>query len=137
MRPGPTRNRKHPTWIDGFTLLEVLAAIAILSIVLVAVFRLHFQTTAMAGAAKFYTLAPLLAQTKLTDLDIAGIEAASPDEGDFGTDIPGFRWRVDIDDLSPAILQDGPGAMRIIEITVSANDNEMTYRLRTYRFVQE
>jgi len=121
----------------GFTLLEVLAAVAILAIVLVAVFRLHFQTTAMAGASKFYTLAPLLAQTKLTDLEIIGIENAGSGEGDFGTANPCLKWRVDTEDAVPAILQNGPGSMRKIEITVSTTDEDMVYRMRTYRFVQQ
>jgi len=125
------------TRIDGFTLLEVLSAVAILAIVLVAVFRLHFQTTAMTGASKFYTVAPLLAQLKLTDLDIAGMENATADEGDFGNEMPGYRWRIDTDELLPEALQNGPGAMKRIDITVSINNEEMVYRLRTYRFVQE
>ena len=137
MAPNTKYPMPKPRNALGFTLLEVLAAVAILAIVLVAVFRLHFQTTAMTGASKFYTLAPLLAQTKLTDLEIAGIENAGSDEGDFGTDMPGLRWRVDTEDVAPAILQNGPGSMRKIEITVSTIDEDMVYRMRTYRFVPE
>ncbi|CAB5151154.1 hypothetical protein D3OALGB2SA_4807 [Olavius algarvensis associated proteobacterium Delta 3] len=132
-----TPHTKHSTQPSGFTLLEVLAAVAILAIVLVAVFRLHFQTIAMTGASKFYTLAPLLAQTKLTELDVAGIENATPDGGDFGSDMPGYRWRVETEEVLPAILENGPGSMIKIEVTVSMNDEDMIYRMRTYRFVQQ
>lgn len=128
---------EHAGRISGFTLLEVLAAVAILAIVLVAVFRLHFQTTAMTGASKFYTVAPLLAQLKLTDLDIAGMEYVSADEGEFGDDMPGYRWRVETEELLPAILQNGPGLIKRIDISISMNDEAMFYRLRTYRFVPE
>ena len=144
MGPGKrlmTPNTKYPIPnarnAPGFTLLEVLAAVAILAIVLVAVFRLHFQTTAMTGASKFYTLAPLLAQTKLTDMEITGIENAGSGEGDFGTDMPGLKWRVDTEDVVPAILENGPGSMRKIEITVTTIDEDRVYRLRTFRFVPQ
>ena len=137
MNPELTRYPNHNTPSRGFTLLEVLAAVAILSIVLVAVFRLHFQTTAMTGASKFYTLAPLLAQTKLAELDIAGIENALSEAGGFGEDHPGFRWRVETEEVLPTILQNGPGNMKKIDITVSLNDGDMIYRMRTYRFVPQ
>ena len=53
---------------SGFTLLEVMVAMAIMAIVLVSVYRMHSQTLTMNSASRFYTLAPLLAQSKLAQL---------------------------------------------------------------------
>ena len=45
--------------LSGFTLLEVMIALAVMSIVLVSVYRMHSQSLTMNTAARFYTLAPL------------------------------------------------------------------------------
>jgi prepilin-type N-terminal cleavage/methylation domain-containing protein len=48
---------------SGFTLLEVMVAMAIMAIVLVSVYRMHSQTLTMNMAARFYTQAPMVAQS--------------------------------------------------------------------------
>ena len=68
----------------AFTLLEVMVAMAIMAIVMVSVYRMHSQTLTMNAAARFYTQAPLLAQSKLAQLEAASSEINAGDSGDFG-----------------------------------------------------
>ncbi|MBW2583428.1 MAG: prepilin-type N-terminal cleavage/methylation domain-containing protein, partial [Deltaproteobacteria bacterium] len=63
----------------GFTLLEVMVAMAIMAIVLVSVYRMHAQTLAMNTANRFYTQAPMLAQGKLAQLATGSSEIIAGD----------------------------------------------------------
>jgi len=82
----------------GFTLVEVLVAMAILSIALVAVFQLQSQSVSMSAEARFATSASLLAQSKMTEIETGGVNTGRKQEGDFGPDYPQYGWRLDISD---------------------------------------
>jgi len=53
----------------GFTLMEVMIAMAILAITLVAVFQSQSQSVSMATEVRFLTTASLLAQGKMAEID--------------------------------------------------------------------
>ncbi|AOY57971.1 MAG: type II secretion system minor pseudopilin GspI [Desulfococcus multivorans] len=120
----------------GFTLLEVIAAMAIMAIVLVAVYRLHAQTISMNNAVRFHTLAPLLAQARLTAVAIDP-DSRDSGNGDFGTDYPGYTWEVTIEDVVSEYLGESGKNLKMIEITISLNENESNYRIRTYRMIPD
>ena len=88
------------TWrqvnISGFTLLEVMLAMAILAIALVAVFQSQSQSISMANKSRFATTASLLAQSKMAEIEAMDLEDISSDSGDFGEDFPDYSWRVDV-----------------------------------------
>ena len=121
----------------GFTLLEVMVAMAIMAIVLVSVNRMHSQTLTMNAAARFYTQAPMLAQSKLAQLvtDSSGIIAG--DSGDFGDKFPGYTWSIATDEVSSEALGEIGADLKRIDITVSFNSDEYVYDIRTYRFMRE
>jgi general secretion pathway protein I len=121
----------------GFTLLEVMVAVVILSIVLVGVFRLHSQSLAMNMEARFHTQAPMLAQSKLAELETASNYGILDESGDFGEDFPGYRWRVSVDEVGIEALGEISNDLKRIDITVSYNNDEYVYSLRTYRFHRE
>ena len=54
----------------GFTLLEIMVCLSIISIVLIAIYRMHSQTLLMNQSTQFYTTAPLLAQRRLTEVEL-------------------------------------------------------------------
>ncbi len=121
----------------GFTLLEVMVALALLSIVLVSVYRMHSQTLTMNTAARFYTLAPLLAQQKMAELTKAASDVFPEESGDFGETFPGYSWQVSTTDVVSEVLGEGADDFKRIDIIVSYQDNQFSYNLRTYRFQRE
>ena len=122
---------------SGFTLLEVMIALAVMSIVLVSVYRMHSQSLTMNTAARFYTLAPLLAQNKMAELEALSSEGFPEDSGDFGEQYPGYSWRTSISDVSSEVLGEVANDLKRIDLTVSYNENQFSHSIRTYRFQRE
>ena len=120
----------------GFTLIEVMVALAILTITLTGIYRLHAQTLMMSARARFYSLAPALAQGKLADIERQGIQNDTDGSGDFGQAFSGYTWTVRIEDLPSDLLKDKSYHLARIEVTITQNE-EATYKLRTYRFYTE
>ena len=121
----------------GFTLLEVMIALAVMSIVLVSVYRMHSQSLTMNTAARFYTLAPLLAQNKMAELEALSSDSFPDDSGDFGEQYPGYSWRTSISEVSSEVLGEVANDLKRIDLTVSYNNNQFIHSLRTYRFQRE
>ena len=122
---------------SGFTLLEVMVAMAIMAIVLVSVYRMHSQTLTMNTAARFYTQAPMLAQSKLAQLEGDSSEIVAGDSGDFGDKFPGYTWSLSTDEVSSEALGEIGADLKRIDMTVSFNSDEYVYDVRTYRFMRE
>ena len=122
---------------SGFTLLEVLIAMAVMAIVLVSVYRMHSQTLAMAAANRFYTHAPLLAQSKLSQLEIMESETISGDSGDFGDKFPGYSWSVVTEEVASEALGEVAEDLKRIAVTVTLNENEYEYTISSYRLMRE
>ncbi len=80
-----------PAGFTGFTLLEVMLALAIISIVLVTLHGVQARSLALLLEARFNNTAPLLAAGKLAELAVA---PTLSDRGDFGEDFPGYRWQL-------------------------------------------
>ena len=123
--------------LSGFTLLEVMIALAVMSIVLVSVYRMHSQSLSMNTAARFYTLAPLLAQNKMAELETLSSDGFPNDSGDFGEQYPGYSWQTSITDVSSEVLGEVANDLKRIDLTVSYNNNQFSHSLRTYRFQRE
>ncbi len=115
----------------GFTLLEVMVAVAIIAIVLTAVHRLHIQTISMNNASRFYTIAPLLAQNALAIIETS--KDNIPESGDFGEDFPEYSWKAKIEDVESEYLGEIAENLKRIDITVFFNKGEYSFGFRTYR----
>jgi general secretion pathway protein I len=121
----------------GFTLLEVMVAMAIMAIVMVSVYRMHSQTLAMNTANRFYTQAPMLAQSKLAQLETDSSEIIAGDTGDFGDKFPGYSWNVAVEEVALEALGEAAMDLKRIDLTVSFNNNEYIYNVRTYRLFRD
>lgn len=121
----------------GFTLLEVMVAMAVLAIVLVSVYRMHSQTLTLNTAARFYTQAPLLAQKKMAEVTTPSSGIFASDSGDFGENFPGYSWQVSATDVSSELLGEVADDFKRIDVTVAYHNNQFSYRLTTYRFQRE
>lgn len=86
----------------AFTLLEVVVALAILGVSLVAVLDINSNAVYSHIYAKKLTVATLLARSKMTDLEQKMYDEPLPaddeeDAGDFSAEgWPGFKWRAKI-----------------------------------------
>ncbi len=117
----------------GFTLLEVMVALAVLATTLTVIYQLHGQTMMISASARFYNLAPMLAQAKLSELEQGTYAQLAESSGDFGEDYPGYQWSVQIEDVASDLIEAKKNHFTHIEIVVS-NDDGSSYNLRTYRF---
>ena len=120
----------------GFTLLEVIVAMAIMVTVLVSVYRLHSQSLSMTMATRFYIQAPELAQQKLAEVEAASLENTVTDSGDFGENFPGYTWQLAVEAIDSEMLGEVSRDLKRIDLTVAYHQNEFTYQVRTYRFVR-
>ena len=119
---------------SGFTLLEVMVAIAIIAIALTAVLGSQSQSLSLASEAKFSTTAAFLAQGKMAEIEAEKVEDLASDSGDFGEDFPGYHWEVTASNVAFAGEEGVSDHLKQIDLTVSWEDHDdYEYRLRLYR----
>ncbi len=109
----------------GFTLLEVMIAMAILAIALVAVFQMQSQSISMSTESRFMTTASLLAQSKMADIEAEASLGNQSQKGDFAPDYPEYAWTIQVTDTQIAKL-------KRIEVNVF---NKVLTRGGTYQLV--
>jgi general secretion pathway protein I len=122
----------------GFTLLEVMVAMAFIAITLMAVLDAQSGSLSRACEAKFSTTASLLAQKKIAELEIAKTEDLTSDSGEFGDDFPGYYWKLTTEMPSFDSNENLSGHLKQIDLTISWGEDELySYSLRLYRFSPE
>ncbi len=110
----------------GFTLMEVMIAMVIMAIALIAVFQSQSQSISMSTDSRFMTTAALLAQSKMVDIEANPSPLANRSEdGDFGTDYPQYVWHLEIGDTQLP-------QFKKIEVTVT---NKLFVKRGTYKLV--
>jgi general secretion pathway protein I len=119
----------------GFTLLEVMIAVAVLTIALAAVLGLQSRSLSLAAESRFYTTSALLAQKKMAELTVATMGKLISDSGDFGEGFPGYAWQVRVQNADLPGLSKMKGRLRQIDLQVTCGIGELyRYDLRLYRF---
>ena len=120
----------------GFTLLEVMIAVALIAIALTTLLASQSQSVSFANSAKFETMAALLAQSKMSEIAAIGDNRAlSSDSGDFGDDYPGYAWEVTVSDISIEGVDNISDYLKQIDLTVTWG--VFSYNLRLYQYVAE
>ena len=120
----------------AFTLLEVMIAVAIIAIALMAVLGSQSQGLSLAGESRFNRTATLLAQGKMAEIEaVKDQKDLNSDSGDFGDEFPGYVWQLSVNE----VLFDGAEKiserLKQIDLEVSWGSDELyQYRLRLYRF---
>ena len=110
---------KSPTFrrSDGFTLLEVVIAVAILALGLVTLLQTQNGNIALVAESERITRATLLAQQHIIELAMGGLPSIGEEAGDFGDqegngELSGYRW-------THRIAQTDREKLRRVEVTVS------------------
>ncbi len=121
---------------NGFTLLEVMIAVAIIATAFTAVLGLQSQGVSLASESRFNTMAPLLAQRKMAQMESITPEGLSADSGDFGEDFPGYTWQIDVQDVAFEGLSGLPDYLKRIDLRVAWGKGKLyQYHLRLYKFI--
>ena len=84
----------------GFTLLEIIISMGLITIALLAVFRLQAQNLDLQSEAQFITLANYLAQDRIAQIQAEKEIYAGDRTGDFGDDAPHFSYREEITEVT-------------------------------------
>ena len=120
----------------GFTLLEVMIAISILSVALVALFGSQSRSLSLATEAHFNNIAPMLASYKLAELESQLIPLES-NEGDFEDDFSGYTWEIEVSEAavdSFLALDNIQSPLQQVLLTVSWTGTNYSYTLTHYAY---
>lgn len=120
--------------VSGFTLLEVMVAVAVIAIAFVTLIGAQSQSVAIATDSRFDTMASLLAQGKLAELSLLDYTALSDSTGDFGKDFPYFSWKAEVTELSEGDtgIKGSGGTLKTVDMTVLVEEDiNRSYTLRT------
>jgi general secretion pathway protein I len=118
----------------GFTLLEVMVALSIIAVALIAVYKLYAQTLSMNYSLQFNTQAPVLAQKKMAEFFLLSPDELIDDSGDFGDEFKNYSWKAVVETVTSDLLGEVAEDLKRIDLVISFNNDELLYRLRAYRF---
>ena len=111
---------------SGFTLLEVMIAVAILSIAMVSLLGSQSQSVSVAGYSRFTVDTALLAQHKLAMIELEDFESLGSDSGNFGSEFPGYSWTTTVEEISTEELdmEEADGLLKRVDLQVFRESDE-------------
>lgn len=117
---------------QGFTLLEVMIAVAVIAMSFTALLSAQSQSLSIAARSRFESAAALLARQKLAELELSGFDSLSSGSGDFEEDFAAYRWQTEVTDLTEdeVGIKGSGGMLKLIELTVSRDEKEQ-FSVRT------
>lgn len=119
----------------GFTLLEVMIAVAIIAIAVVTLLGAQSQSVSIAASARSDTMASMLAQWKMSDLMLQDFDQIADDEGNFGEDYPHYSWKLRVSELTEGEtgIIGTAQLLKALDITVQSSQGYgMDFALRTF-----
>jgi general secretion pathway protein I len=121
----------------GFTLLEMMIAVSIMAVGLTAVFQLHSQTLVLLHRTQFETVAPMLAQRKMAELEGRSATDLIDTSGEFEETYSGYQWQVTVSEVVTGRLEKVGQNFKRIDVMVQLGEGDLTYNLRSYRYFYE
>lgn len=118
----------------GFTLLEVMIAVALIAIALTTLLGSQSQSVSFANSAKFETMAALLVQGKMSEI-ARQQETPASGSGDFGDEYPGYAWEVEVSDIFIEGVDNISDYLKQVDLTVTWG--VFSYNVRLYHYVAE
>jgi general secretion pathway protein I len=83
---------------NGFTLLEVVVALAIIAMVLVTLLGTHLMSLNLAHKNQEQMRIAMLARQKLEEIRITPFDSLNNDSGDFSPEYPNFSWEISVEE---------------------------------------
>ncbi len=114
----------------GFTLVEMLASMAVAAIVLPVAMQGVSLALTLSGQAKRELEAAQLARAKVAELTSTGAWQTAELSGDFGEECPEYRWRGQLTEYDGATLQ-----QLDVNVTWTARGRERAVTLTTLVYV--
>jgi prepilin-type N-terminal cleavage/methylation domain-containing protein len=133
--PGRRMAPKAPSFVRGFTFVEVIIALAIASISVLALTRLHLVSIGMADTAQANCRAVLLAREKIAETLALGYPDEGVKSGTFRDGSLPLHWRTSVADLRlPQILESDISGLRkvSVDVTWERGSHEKRVQMSTY-----
>jgi len=112
--------------VKGFTLLEVMVALAIMSGVILTVLSSVNYNLSLITRDTDETIALLLARSKIDDLELLGAKDSKQEtEGTFAPDWPNYSWKAEVSSLPVSVF-------KRLKVTVTWGTERRTLSLEDY-----
>jgi general secretion pathway protein I len=110
----------------GFTLLEVMVAVAIIGMSFVSLLASQSQSISIASIARFETVAAMLARHKLAEIQVDGFDELSGGSGEFEDDFSEYHWQSEVTELTEdeTGIAGSDGLLKRVDLQVSRGDDE-------------
>ncbi len=135
------RNRliaTEQTRTRAFTFVEVIVALAIVSISLLALLRLHIISIGMADTAQITSQAVFLANEKIAETLAAGFPKEGTNSGTVGKNALCLDWKTEVTDLKLSQLEkEGIAGLRKISVVVNWKQGLGKKHLRMSTYVAD
>ena len=118
----------------GFSLFELLVAVSLIALSCILLFGVQADNVDRAGEARFYGQSAMLAQQKLTDLNLQDFASLADASGDFGPGYPGMHLSLRVRALSAeeSGLAGSSGWLKLVELTLrDSASSHYAYSVRT------
>ncbi len=119
----------------GFTLVEVIIALVVVSISLLGLIRLHLISISMAEVAEVTSQAVLLAEEKIAEILTLGYPEEGIKSGEIEKNTQVLHWRTEVADLQSSKLTDAEitGLRRIcVEVGFKRGSGFKNLQMSTY-----
>ena len=110
---------------SGFTLLEVLVAVVILGSTLAVLLGAVNRNLVLASDSKNISIARMLAQNKISEIELEGYPANKNEEGEF-EDFPRFKWYLSVVPLNISSLETD---IKIVKLLVTWDNDQQDFEI--------
>lgn len=119
---------------SGFTLLEVMIAVAVIAIALTTLLGSQSQSLSVVSEARFDAVAAMLAQQKLSELRLEAFDDLGDESGEFEENFTGYGWRTEVTELTEDDINilEVEGLLKQVVLTIFlVNDEQRSFTMLT------